>query len=140
MRNIQFHKRNKESNVGKINLRYKSECIKSIDFSDYQLFKILYDVAEMLERGDSKETTRDYIQPYIHLYTTEENIDLDEFVNDRTEKVNFLENTNLKLQKKIESLKQKIKALENKIQKNSRSKGKEEDLDINEILKEGLGQ
>ena len=82
MATIEFHKRSVEKNVRKIRLMYKSNCIKIIDFSGYQLIRVLYDVGKMLARGDSKETIADYALPYINLHSFEEELNLDDLISD----------------------------------------------------------
>lgn len=156
MYKIKFYKRDKEKNIRKIKLMYKEKCIKIINFSEYQLFQILSDVVTMLERGDSKEIIRDYAVPYMNLYSSSEELNLDDLVIENTEEVEKYKNMYEELEKNhsrqvktIENLNKKINELEQKLKVKSKivpkstnrgnKKTKKEDLDIGDILKEGPG-
>ena len=87
MDKIEFHKRDKDNNIRKIKLMHKGNCIKTIEFSEYQVYQILSDVVRMLERGDSIETIGDYAVPYMSLYSTDEELSLDDLIADNAEYV-----------------------------------------------------
>ena len=87
MDKIEFHKRDKENNIRKIKLMHKGNCIKTIEFSEYQVYQILSDIVRMLQRGDSIETIGDYAVPYMSLYSAEEELSLDDLIADNMEEV-----------------------------------------------------
>ena len=85
MDKIEFHKRKAENNIRSIKLMHKGNCIKTIELSEYQMFRILLDIGKMLARGDSKETISDYVLPYINLHSAEEELSLDDLISDNME-------------------------------------------------------
>ena len=85
MDKIEFHRRKAENNIRSIKLMHKGNCVKTIEFSKYQMFKILLDIGKMLDRGDSKETIADYVLPYINLHSAEEELSLDDLIADNAE-------------------------------------------------------
>lgn len=122
MDKIEFHKRDKDKNIRKIKLMHKGNCIKTIEFSEYQVYQILSDVVRMLERGDSIETIGDYAVPYMSLYSAEEELSLDDLILDNTEEVGKykelleqLEKSNSRQATTIKKLTEKNKELETKV-------------------------
>ncbi|MCP1226515.1 hypothetical protein [Sebaldella sp. S0638] len=87
MDKIEFHRRKAENNIRSIKLMHKGNCVKTIEFSKYQMFRILLDIGKMLDRGDSKETIADYVLPYINLHSAEEELSLDDLIVDNAEYV-----------------------------------------------------
>ena len=85
MDKIEFHKRDKDKNIRKIKLMHKGNCIKTIEFSEYQVYQILSDIVRMLQTGDSIETIGDYVVPYMSLYSAEEELSLDDLIPDNVE-------------------------------------------------------
>ena len=85
MDKIEFHRRKAENNIRSIKLMHKGNCIKTIELSEYQMFRILLDIGKMLARGDSKETISDYVLPYINLHSAEEELSLDDLISDNME-------------------------------------------------------
>lgn len=121
MDKIEFHKRDKDKNIRKIKLMHKGNCIKTIEFSEYQVYQILSDVVRMLERGDSIETIGDYAVPYMSLYSAEEELSLDDLILDNTEEVwkykellEQAEKSKLRQATTIKKLTEKNKELETK--------------------------
>ncbi len=119
MDKIEFHKRKAENNIRSIKLMHRGTCIKTIEFSEYQMFGILLDIGKMLNRGDSKETIADYVLPYINLHSAKEEINLDILIPDNTEEVEKykdlfeqMEKSNTKQANTIEKLTEKNKELE----------------------------
>ena len=121
MDKIEFHKRKAENNIRKIKLMHKENCIKTIELSEYQMFRILLDIGKMLDRGDSKETISDYVLPYINLHSAEEELSLDDLILDNTEEVEKykklleqLEKSNSRQANTIKKLTEKTGELETK--------------------------
>ena len=119
MDKIEFYRRKTEKNIRNIKLIYRGSCIKTIDFSNYQLFRILSDIGKMLERGDSKETISDYVLPYISIYSATEEISLDDLISGTAEEVkkykellSKAEQTNSRQATTINRLNQKNQELE----------------------------
>lgn len=119
MDKIEFHKRDKDNNIRKIKLIHKGNCIKTIEFSEYQVYQLLSDVVRMLERGDSIETIGDYAVPYMSLYSAEEELRLDDLIPDNVEDVEKykklieqLEKSNSRQANTIKKLTEKNKELE----------------------------
>ena len=151
MDKIEFHKRDKDNNIRKIKLMHKGNCIKTIEFSEYQVYQILSDVVRMLERGDSIETIGDYAVPYMSLYSAEEELSLDDLIADNAEYVEkykkLLEqaeksnsrqaNTIKKLTEKNKELETKVTDIEKLIEENKKSQDllKERDKAIARQLK-----
>ena len=151
MDKIEFHKRDKDKNIRKIKLMHKGNCIKTIEFSEYQVYQILSDVVRMLERGDSIETIGDYAVPYMSLYSAEEELSLDDLIADNAEYVEkykkLLEqaeksnsrqaNTIKKLTEKNKELETKVTDIEKLIEENKKSQDllKERDKAIARQLK-----
>ena len=151
MDKIEFHKRKAENNIRKIKLMHKETCVKIIEFSEYQMFRILLDIGQMLARGDSKETISDYVLPYINLHSSEEELSLDDLIPDNTEEVGkykkLLEqaeksstrqaNTIKKLTEKTGELETKDTEIEKFIEENKKSLDllKEKDSAITRQLK-----
>ena len=151
MDKIEFHKRDKDNNIRKIKLMHKGNCIKTIEFSEYQVYQILSDVVRMLERGDSIETIGDYAVPYMSLYSTDEELSLDDLIADNAEYVEkykkLLEqaeksnsrqaNTIKKLTEKNKELETKVTDIEKLIEENKKSQDllKERDKAIARQLK-----
>ena len=151
MDKIEFHKRDKDKNIRKIKLMHKGNCIKTIEFSEYQVYQILSDVVRMLERGDSIETIGDYAVPYMSLYSAEGELSLDDLIADNAEYVEkykkLLEqaeksnsrqaNTIKKLTEKNKELETKVTDIEKLIEENKKSQDllKERDKAIARQLK-----
>ena len=121
MDKIEFHKRKAENNIRSIKLMYKGICVKTIELSEYQMFRILLDIGKMLDRGDSKETISDYVLPYINLHSAEEELSLDDLISDNVEDVEKykklleqLEKSNMRQANTIKKLTEKNKELETK--------------------------
>ncbi len=119
MDKIEFHKRDKDKNIRKIKLMHKGNCIKTIEFSEYQVYQILSDIVRMLQRGDSIETIGDYVVPYMSLYSAEEELSLDDLIPDNVEDVEKykklleqLEKSNTRQANTIKKLTEKNKELE----------------------------
>ena len=121
MDKIEFHKRKAENNIRSIKLMYKGICVKTIELSEYQMFRILLDIGKMLDRGDSKETISDYVLPYINLHSAVEELSLDDLISDNVEDVEKykklleqLEKSNMRQANTIKKLTEKNKELETK--------------------------
>ena len=121
MDKIEFHKRKAENNIRSIKLMYKGICVKTIELSEYQMFRILLDIGKMLDRGDSKETISDYVLPYINLHSAVEELSLDDLIPDNVEDVEKykklleqLEKSNMRQANTIKKLTEKNKELETK--------------------------
>ncbi len=119
MDKIEFHKRKAENNIRSIKLMHKGNCIKTIELSEYQMFRILLDIGKMLDRGDSKETISDYVLPYINLHSAVEELSLDDLIPDNVEDVEKykklleqLEKSNTRQANTIKKLTEKNKELE----------------------------
>ena len=119
MDKIEFHKRKAENNIRSIKLMYKGICVKTIELSEYQMFRILLDIGKMLDRGDSKETISDYVLPYINLHSAEEELSLDGLIPDNIEEVekykdllDQAEKSNTRQANTIKKLTEKNKELE----------------------------
>ena len=132
--------------------------MKKINFNDTNINadEILENVQELMKRQDSRATIMDYIESCVEPRKVDENegllrvklkLEVEKLGKLRDEMKNLLKE-NEELQEELKKKEEKIKSLEKKAQPKpkattrGRRKAKKdmEDIDIDDVLKEGLGE
>ncbi len=132
--------------------------MKKINFNDTNINadEILENVQELMKRQDSRVTIMDYIESCLEPNKADESgllkvrlkIEVEKLGKIRDE-MKSLSKENEKLQEELKKKEEKIKSLEKKTQLKSKptttrgrrkTKKETEDVDIGDVLKEGLGE
>ena len=133
--------------------------MKKINFNDTNINadEILENVQELMKRQDSRVTIMDYIESCLEPRKADESgllleaklkIEVEK-LDKLKEEMKSLSKENEKLQEELKKKEEKIKSLEKKTQLKSKptttrgrrkTKKETEDVDIGDVLKEGLGE